>query len=389
MVDRDEPVRPASGDPVDLLASARAGQRRALARLLSYVEAGGRRGREVAALSYRAGAEPRTVGITGAPGAGKSTLTGRLLSTVRSRGVDQVAVLAVDPTSPFSGGAVLGDRVRMQDPAADDGVYIRSMATRGHLGGLSLAVPEAIRVLGAVGLPLVLVETVGVGQVEVEVASATDTTVVVVNPRWGDAIQANKAGLMEVADIFVVNKADMPGAAETRRDLQQMLDLAGHGPVANRGGAMPDAVGGATERAPWRPPIVDTVAASGQGIDELWEAIESHQRFLDDGGALAERRRHRLGNELRRILDARIAGEVAGLLQAGDGDVVRAVSEYRMDPYTAADLLVSEAVRRSGRGVSSPKLTGGASSAEAPAWPATGARSPKAAGAGDGGPGAR
>src|SRR5688572_18782322 len=165
-----------------------------------------------------------TVGITGAPGAGKSTLTDKLIARVRKEDVE-VGVLAVDPTSPFSGGAILGDRVRMQDHATDPGVFIRSMATRGHLGGLALAAPQAVRLLDAVGRLLVLVETVGVGQVEVEIAGKADTTVVVVNPGWGDSVQANKAGLMEIADVFVINKADRKGVDETRRDLEQMLDL--------------------------------------------------------------------------------------------------------------------------------------------------------------------
>ncbi len=163
--------------------------------------------------------EAYTVGLTGAPGAGKSTLSDRLITEARTTG-EPVGVLAVDPSSPFSGGAILGDRVRMQGHALDEGVFIRSMATRGHLGGLALATPEAIRVLAAAGMPLIFIETVGVGQVEVEIAGAADTTLVVVNPGWGDAVQANKAGLLEIADIFVINKADRPGAAETRRDLE-------------------------------------------------------------------------------------------------------------------------------------------------------------------------
>ncbi len=179
-------------------------------------------------------------------------------------------MLAVDPSSPFSGGAILGDRVRMQDHALDTGVFIRSMASRGHLGGLAVAVPEAIRLLGAAGFPLVLVETVGVGQVEVEVAGATDTTVVVLNPRWGDAIQANKAGLLETADIFVINKADMPGARETRRDLEQMLDLSALGD--------------------WRPPVLETTAATGEGVGALWDEIGRHGRYLEAQGSLGSAR---------------------------------------------------------------------------------------------------
>ena len=190
--------------PQELFDAARAGDRAAMARLLSLIERGGESAREVGRLSYPLGGNAYTVGLTGAPGAGKSTLTSVTIGHIRS--LDrEVAVLAIDPSSPFSGGAILGDRVRMQDHATDPGVFIRSMATRGHLGGLSLAAPEAVRLLDALGHELVLIETVGVGQVEVEIAGKADTTVVVVNPGWGDSVQANKAGLMEIADIFVIN----------------------------------------------------------------------------------------------------------------------------------------------------------------------------------------
>lgn len=303
--------------PAELFTAASGGDRRALARLLSLVERGGAPSREVAALAYRGGSEAATVGITGAPGSGKSTLVDRVVAVVRAGGGD-VGVLAVDPSSPFSGGAILGDRVRMQEHALDEGVFIRSMASRGHLGGLALAVPEALRVLAAAGLPLVLVETVGVGQVEVEVASATDTTVVVVNPRWGDAIQANKAGLLEVADVFVVNKADNPGAAETRRDLEQMLDL--------------------SAEAGWRPPVVETVATSDQGIDVLWGEIRRHQAHLAAGGGLGRRRRDRLAREFRAVLSARMARDVDHTLgEGGLGALLEDVVEHRLDPYAAAD----------------------------------------------------
>jgi len=329
-----QPVAPPGGAPSSdrvarLFDRARGGDRRALARLLTWVESGGELGREVAAVAYRTADEPITVGITGAPGAGKSTLTGRLVGAARAAGRAKVAVVAIDPTSPFSGGAVLGDRIRMQDHSDDDGVFIRSMATRGQLGGLSVAVPEAVRALGAAGWPLVLVETVGVGQVEVEVASATDTVVVVVNPRWGDAIQANKAGLLEVADIFVVNKADLPGAAETRRDLEQMLDMAGR----DEGGSE------------WRPPVLMTVAAGGgdgaTGVAALWEAIEAHQQHLRSTGELERRRQQRLRRELDRVVDARLATLVDGLAAGDRRTVVDAVLAHRLDPYQAADLLVA------------------------------------------------
>ena len=265
----------------DLLARARSGDRGALARLLSLVERGGSEGREVGRLTHPLGGGAYTVGITGAPGAGKSTLTNALVGRVRADEAT-VAVLAIDPSSPFSGGAILGDRVRMSDHTDDTGVYIRSMATRGHLGGLSLATLEAVRALDAAGWPWILVETVGVGQVEVEVASAADTTVVVVNPGWGDAVQANKAGLLEIADVFVINKADRPGSTETRRDLERMLDL--------------------TDRQGWRPPVVATTAPTGDGVDELWSAIGDHRRPPRGHGPARAAARRRVGDELVRIV---------------------------------------------------------------------------------------
>src|SRR3954464_9208666 len=217
MAGRNRPV-------AELFGAACDGDRAALARLLSLVERGGDEAREVARLAHPRSGNAYLVGLTGAPGSGKSTLTSATIAHLRAQDAE-VAVLAIDPSSPFTGGAILGDRVRMQDHATDAGVFIRSMATRGHLGGLSLSAPEAIRLLDAVGRQWVLVETVGVGQVEVEIAGKADTTVVVVNPGWGDAVQANKAGLMEIADVFVINKADRKGVEETRRDLEQMLDL--------------------------------------------------------------------------------------------------------------------------------------------------------------------
>src|SRR3954468_18988248 len=274
-----------SRDPHVLVEAAADGDRSALARLISLIERGGDAAREAGRLAFPRGGRAYTVGLTGSPGAGKSTVTDRLIGLLREDG-DEVGVLAIDPTSPFSGGAFLGDRVRMQDHALDRGVFIRSMATRGHLGGLALATPEAIRVLDAAGLPVVLVETVGVGQVEVEIAGSADTTVVVLNPGAGDAVQAHKAGLLEVADVFVINKADRPGVKELERDLNNMLD---YDPAIHAGEA-------------WRPPIVRTVANSGDGIDEVWAAIGRHRARMEETGELAERRRRRLADELRAIV---------------------------------------------------------------------------------------
>jgi LAO/AO transport system kinase len=250
-------------------------------------------------------------------------LTSGLVRALRAND-DQVAVLAVDPTSPFSGGAILGDRVRMQDHALDAGVFIRSMATRGHLGGLALATPQAIRVLDAIGFAWVLVETVGVGQVEVEIAAAADTTLVVLNPGWGDSVQAAKAGLLEIADVFVVNKADRPGVDEARRDLEHMLDLA----------SLPD--------DGWRPRIVSTVASDGTGIDDVAEAIASHRAWLSGAGRLEAKRSSRLCDELIGILSERVVEQVRGLRQGEDFARVQAsVASREVDPWTAADELLA------------------------------------------------
>jgi LAO/AO transport system kinase len=319
-------LSPLPTEPAALLQRARADDRVALARLLSYVERGGATATEVAHLAYRSEV-PYTVGLTGAPGAGKSTLTDGLITEVRggwpeAEANPQVAVLAVDPTSPFTGGAILGDRVRMSQHALDPTVFIRSMATRGHLGGLSLAVPDAIRLLGAAGVGIVIVETVGVGQMEVDIASASDTTVVVVTPGWGDSMQANKAGLLEVADVFVINKADRPGVREARRDLEQMLDL-----------SRPSA---------WRPEIVETTATAREGVAELWRAVARHRDHLVRSGELVVRRTERVALELRRVLLARTEVRVDELT-AGEEftTAVKALAAAELDPYEAADGLLA------------------------------------------------
>jgi len=302
-----------------------------LPRVLSVLEAGGAAGREVDRRLYERAGEAITIGVTGAPGTGKSTLVDRMIAAERSAGTE-VGVLAVDPTSPFSGGALLGDRVRMMDHALDAGVFVRSMATRGHLGGLAAAARGAIRALEAAGFGLVLVETVGVGQVEVEIAGAADTTIVVLNPGTGDSVQASKAGLLEVADVFVINKADRPGVQELERDLQFVLDLGG------RGGRRADA---ADE---WRPPVLRAVATTGDGISAVIEAVQAHARHLADSGELAHRRARRaeqelsdaVAEELRRRSAARSTGDTYA-------KVLAEVQARRLDPYTAAEKLLSSA----------------------------------------------
>ncbi|MDP9181685.1 MAG: methylmalonyl Co-A mutase-associated GTPase MeaB, partial [Actinomycetota bacterium] len=259
-------------DVPDLVARAEAGEARAVGRLISLVEDASPALREVMALLAPRAGHARVVGLTGSPGVGKSTSTSALVSAYRRRGM-RVGVLAVDPSSPFSGGALLGDRVRMQEHATDAGVFIRSMASRGHLGGLSWATPQALRVLSAAGCDVVLVETVGVGQAEFEIASLADTTLVLLAPGMGDGIQAAKAGILEVADVFVVNKADREGADTVVRDLRSMLSL-----------------GDRRADAGWQVPIVKTVASKGEGADELVDAIERHGSWLASTGALEARR---------------------------------------------------------------------------------------------------
>jgi LAO/AO transport system kinase len=313
---RDQPVE-------ELFESARNGDRAALARLLSLIERGTDDARAIGRLASPLGGHAYTVGLTGAPGAGKSTLTSAIITHLRAQDLE-VAVLAIDPSSPFTGGAILGDRVRMQDHATDPGVFIRSMATRGHLGGLSLSAPEAIRLLDAIGRKWVLVETVGVGQVEVEIAGKADTTIVVVNPGWGDSVQANKAGLMEIADIFVINKSDRKGADETRRDLEQMLDLSD------------------LAHDTWRPPILSAVGTTGKGVAELWAAVLQHRTSITDSGVLAERREFRMREELRVIVARRLEQRARELTGGQRWDSLQDdVLHRRIDPWSAADEMLA------------------------------------------------
>jgi LAO/AO transport system kinase len=305
-----------------LLERLRAGDPRAVARLISLVEDGDREQlRDAAeALNPLAG-RAQVIGLTGAPGVGKSTLAAALVAGWRRAG-RTVGVLAVDPSSPFTGGALLGDRVRMQRHALDDGVYIRSMATRGHLGGLAWATPQAVRVLDAAGCEVVLVETVGVGQAEVEVAGLADTTLVALAPGFGDAVQVAKAGILEVADVFVVNKADRDGAEVVARDLRQMLHLG--------------------EARPWQVPVVMTAAERGDGVEQLDQAIAAHLAHLESSGELERRRRRRAAREVEEVALGFLRTELGGLGRGEALDELAAqVAAGKLGPYAAADQLLA------------------------------------------------
>lgn len=316
--------RRSSVDPRDLVERARAGEVRAVARLVSLVEDESPLLRDVTALLAPHTGRAQVVGITGSPGVGKSTTTNALVRALRAEG-RRVGVLAVDPSSPFSGGALLGDRVRMSDHAADDGVYIRSMAARGHLGGLAWSTPQAIRVLDAAGYDVVLVETVGVGQSEVDIAAQADTTLVLLAPGMGDGIQAAKAGILEIGDLYVVNKADRDGADQVRRDLRAMLRLADRSAEA------------------WQPPVVATVAQSGTGIDELAAGVDEHRAWLEATGELARRRTRRARAEIEAVAVTALRSRWG---RVGERDELDALSERvvagECDPYAAADQLLAQ-----------------------------------------------
>ena len=302
---------PVDGSELD---RARAGDIRALARLLSLVEDGSPRVREVIKdLAPKTG-NARIIGLTGAPGVGKSTMTGALVGALRAAG-RRVAMLAVDPTSPFTGGALLGDRIRMQEHATDEAVFIRSMASRGHLGGLAAATPQAIRLLDAAGFDLILIETVGVGQAEVAIASLADSVVVLLAPGMGDAVQAAKAGILEVADLFVVNKADKPDAQQVVRDLRNMLAL------------------GANEEG-WKPPIITTTATTGEGLAELVTRLDDHWAWLVQSGELKRRRHARAREEITALAFAALRDHVA---RSGLEELAARVADGTLDPFQAAE----------------------------------------------------
>jgi LAO/AO transport system kinase len=320
-----------TADLADLVAAARSGSPRAVGRLISLVEDAGAGGgqaqlRELAATLAPYTGRARVVGLTGSPGVGKSTTTSALVTALRADD-RRVGVLAVDPSSPFSGGALLGDRVRMSEHATDPGVFIRSMATRGHLGGLATATPQALRVLDAAGCDVILVETVGVGQSEVEVVAMADTTVVLLAPGMGDGVQAAKAGILEIADLFVVNKADRDGAEATVRELQHMMSLERR----ERGGPS------------WRPPVVRTVAARGEGVDELVGALDRHRDWLVEHGREREGPRRRARAEVEAIAVASLRERIGDL--SGHASLPRLaerVVDGELDPSAAADEVLAE-----------------------------------------------
>ncbi|MHA6617117.1 methylmalonyl Co-A mutase-associated GTPase MeaB [Pseudonocardia sp. DLS-67] len=309
----------------ELVERARGGQQLAVARLISLVEDGAEAAlREVAAALGPHTGRAHVLGVTGPPGVGKSTTTSALIGLLRKQG-RKVGVLAVDPSSPFSGGALLGDRVRMGEHATDDSVFIRSMATRGHLGGLAWSTPQALRVLDAAGCDVVVVETVGVGQSEVEVVGLADTTVVLLAPGMGDGVQAAKAGILEIADVFAVNKADRDGARQTVRDLRQMLALGEQG-----------------DEDGWRRPVVRTVATRAEGVDDLVAALDAHREWLDRSGERARRRRARAEAEIEAIALEQHRSRIGDLRgTVGLRQLAERVLRGELDPYGAADALTA------------------------------------------------
>ena len=294
---------------------------RALARAISLVEGGQEAGQNLLKAVRSRGGKARVVGLTGSPGSGKSTLADRLIGAVRERG-QEVAVVAVDPTSPYSGGAILGDRIRMMRHHKDPGVFIRSMATRGHLGGLAAATLQVIALLDAYGFDYIFVETVGVGQSEVDIVQVADSTVLILNPGQGDGVQAFKAGIMEIADVFAINKADHDGTGRLKREIQAALDL------------------GTWEKGVWRPPLQETVASEGKGSEDLLAHLAEHYDYMEASGELGERRRQRARFEISAIVTAQVRRRI----EANEARYVEAVLNGDLSPAEVVDDLLGSRV---------------------------------------------
>ena len=316
-------------DAGTLAAAVRAGDRRALARAITLVESRDPLAYEVVRELYPDTGSAYAVGLTGPPGVGKSTLVGALLRELRARELS-VGVLSVDPTSPFTHGALLGDRIRLADHFLDPEVFIRSMGTRGHLGGLSEATLQSLLVLDAAGKDVLLVETVGIGQSEVGVLGSVDTVVLVLMPGSGDAIQALKAGVLEIPDVIVVNKRSHPAAKTLVQELRAMLPLV---------------------RGEWRIPIVLTEATQQEGVDELWSAVEQHRAHLEESGALQERRRERLASEVFALASARAKTHLERAVEGSPElrQVLAEVEERRLDPLSAVDAVLERVFKIDGR----------------------------------------
>ncbi len=329
--------------PAELIAQLRLGHRRSLARAITVVENGGVPAHDLLTRLYPYTGQAAVIGFTGSPGTGKSTLVNAVAKVYRQQG-KSVGIVAVDPTSPFTGGALLGDRVRMRDLSGDPGIFIRSMATRGSLGGLARATADVITALDAAGFERVLVETVGVGQAEVEIASTAHTTVVVEAPGLGDEVQAIKAGVLEIADVFVVNKADREGADRTVMALKMMLGIAPEEVrgLSHHGQLMTIETPSMHRGVAWEPPIIKTVALQDNGVPELVAAIEQHRAFLVQSGLWGARERVRAANELEGIVRRRMLEKLAALIpQESLHGIVDQIVSRALDPYTAADQLLT------------------------------------------------
>ncbi len=306
----------------DISRELLAGNRRALARAISLVEDGGPQATELVKSLYEHSGRAHLIGVTGSPGVGKSTLVDALITEIRKANL-KVAVLAVDPSSPFTGGAILGDRIRMQSHTLDKDVFIRSMANRGHAGGVAMATYDAVRMLEAFGYDIVIIETVGVGQSELAIAQTADTTILVLMPGSGDDIQAIKSGIMEIGDIFVVNKGDLPGANKSASEITASLELS-------------------STKTEWRSPVIVAVAETGDGIDEVWKSVQKHRDYLNSSGLLQERRKSKVQAELSEIVAEMARENLRNSLKNSQEvkSVLSQVVDREVDPHTAAESLI-------------------------------------------------